>query len=298
MQELPPLRLLVTFDSVARLRSMHLAAAELNVTPPAVTQAIRALEEHVGVPLLDRTTKPARLNAAGESLALATRSGLGTIADMIAELRVTAGLTGQHLTVSCTIGMATYWLMPRLPDFYAKFEDITVNVQAPPSDLPSLAGGIDVALRYGNNIWADGATQKLFDEVVCPVGIPPLIERVRNNPALLATAPLIHVRANAASRWAGWTEYLSARGLPKPTGPSQVFDNYIHAVQAALDGRGIMLGWQSITQRFVRDGAMIELENGQLDLGTGYFVTTAQSSHKRKPVADFVAWLHSMAQLP
>ncbi|MEF3047023.1 LysR substrate-binding domain-containing protein [Pseudotabrizicola sp. L79] len=297
MIHLPPLRLLVTFDSVARLRSMQRAADELNVTPPAVTQAIRALEDHIGVPLLDRSTKPARLNAAGERLAQATRGGMGTIAEMIEELRFMAGLTGQHLTVSCTIGMATYWLMPRLPDFYAKFDGITVNVQAPPSDLPSLAGGIDVALRYGTNIWADGDTEKLFDEIVCPVGIPPLIKRIETNPAQLSTSPLIHVRTGAARHWAGWSDYLAARALPKPTGPSHQFDNYIHAVQAALDGRGIMLGLQSITQRFVTDGALVELKQGQHSFGTSYFVTTSHNSKRRKPVAQFVSWLQTMASV-
>lgn len=296
MPNLPPLRLLMTFDSVARLRSMQRAAAELNVTPPAVTQAVQALEEYIGVPLLDRSTKPARLNAAGEVLAQATRSGLGSIADKIEEIKFAAGLTDLHLTVSCTIGMATYWLMPRLPDFYAKYGDITVNVQAPPSDLPSLANGTDVALRYGTNIWTDGESLKLFDEEVCPVGIPPLIHRIGGSPALLSSAPLIHVRAGGAAHWAGWSDYLAARGLPKATGTVQVFDNYIHAVQAALDGRGIMLGWKSITRRFVKDGAMIELENGQIDLNTSYFVTTARSSGHKQPVANFVSWLQTIAQ--
>ena len=60
MSRLPPLRLLTTFEAVARLGSMREAATALNVTQPAVTQALKALEEHVGAVLIDRSTRPAR----------------------------------------------------------------------------------------------------------------------------------------------------------------------------------------------------------------------------------------------
>lgn len=296
MDRLPPLRLLITFDAVARLRSMQSAAAELNVTPPAVTQAVKALEDRIGVPLIDRSSKPSRPTEAGERLAAATRNGLGTIADTIEEIRFTAGLAGRNLTVSCTIGMATYWLMPRLPGFYALHDSVAVNVQAPPSDVPVLAPGIDVALRYGRGAWADGETHRLFDEAVCPVGKPGLIAPVAADPDRLAAVPLIHVRT--ANHWEGWTEYFARRGLQRHRGPAQVFDNYIQAVQAALDGRGIMLGWQSITRQLVDDGALVELPDATVDLGTAYYVTCAHASARKAAAQDFVGWLIGLCRTP
>ncbi len=295
MNRLPPLRLLMIFDAVARLRSMQTAAEALNVTPPAITQAIHALEDHIGVSLLDRSVKPARLNVAGERLAKATREGLGTISDMIEELRLLSGVAGRQLTVSCTIGMTTYWLMPRLTQFYEQYESVTVNVQAPHADLPSLSGGIDVALRYGRGEWNDGDTRKLFDEVVCPVGTKATIDNVAQDPARLSSVPLIHVRSAAATHWAGWPEYLAARGLPRPSGAAHVFDNYIQAVQAAQAGRGIMLGWRSITRTLVDDGVLKELPGGVHGFGTAYFVTIAPASRHKPAVADFVAWLAGFA---
>ncbi|TMV77285.1 LysR family transcriptional regulator, partial [Thioclava sp. BHET1] len=128
MDRLPPLRLLATFEEVAHLGSMRLAAARLNVSQPAVTQALKSLEDHVGATLLDRSTRPARLTEAGKQLAAATREGLGMIATAIEEIRVQSALTERQLTLACTLGMATYWLMPRLPHFYTAFPEITVNV--------------------------------------------------------------------------------------------------------------------------------------------------------------------------
>ncbi|WP_299654853.1 LysR family transcriptional regulator [uncultured Jannaschia sp.] len=141
MQRLPPLRLLVTFDAVQRAGSMGLAAVELNVTRPAISQAIGSLEDWLGVPLFDRSSKPSQPTEAGERLARATRSGLGQIAAAIEEIRLGAGFADRHITVSCTIGMATYWLMPRLSGFYARFPDAMVSVQAPPSDVPAFSPG-------------------------------------------------------------------------------------------------------------------------------------------------------------
>ncbi len=99
MDRLPTLRLLTIFDAVHRLGSMQLAAAELNVTRPAVSQAIRALEEQVGVVLMDRSVKPSVPTEAGERLAQATRSGLRQIGDMIEEIRFSAGVAGRQVTV-------------------------------------------------------------------------------------------------------------------------------------------------------------------------------------------------------
>ena len=83
MDRLPSLRLLGVFETLARHGSMRGAAQELNVSQPAISQALRGLEDHVGVPLLDRATRPARLTPAGARLAQAIRDGMGGIASAI-----------------------------------------------------------------------------------------------------------------------------------------------------------------------------------------------------------------------
>ncbi|MFC2967771.1 LysR substrate-binding domain-containing protein [Acidimangrovimonas pyrenivorans] len=296
MDRLPPLRLLTIFDAVQRLGSMQLAAAEMNVTRPAVSQAIRALEDHVGARLMDRGVKPAVATEAGQRLAQATRSGLAQIADAVEEIRHAAGLAERQVTVSCTLGMATYWLMPRLADFYARHSDIMVNVQAPPSDLPVFATGIDIALRYGAKPWPDGATELLFPERICPVGTSRVIAPLGGDPGRLREATLIHVRVPQSYGWAGWPEYLAARGHIRPRGQKQVFDNYIQAVQAALDGRGVMLGWRSITAALVAEGRLVDLPNGGCDFGTAYWATCAPGSQDKPAASAFMQWIREASR--
>ena len=289
MDRFPPLRLLTTFEAVARHGSMRLAAARLNVTQPAVSQALKTLEAHVGAPLIDRTTRPAGLTEAGDLLARAVRDGLGQISAALEDIRALSGQDGAQVTISCTLGMATYWLMPRLPDFYARHPEISINVQAPSTDLPHLSPGIDIAIRYGTGSWHEGSTVKLFDERVCPVAAPALLEQLQAQGIDLDRAPLIHVRSPHNQHWAGWEDYLQARGIRRDRLSGQTFNNYVQAAQAVLDGRGVMLGWHSIANGAVRDGALRPWPEAEVDLGTAYYVTT--STPCAQSTQTFLEWL-------
>jgi LysR family glycine cleavage system transcriptional activator len=295
MDRLPPLRLLTTFEAVSRYGSMSEAAACLNVTQPAVSQALKALEDHIGAPLIDRSVRPARLTETGEVLALAVRGGLGQIAAAVENIRTLHETGNRQVTVSCTLGMASYWLMPRLPAFYARHPDITVNVQAPATDLPVLAPGVDIALRYGTGGWREGETHQLFPEQICPVGAPALIERLLSARTGLEAAPLIHVRSPNNQHWAGWEDYLRLRGIKRLHTAGQSFNNYVQAAQAVLDGRGLMLGWRSITGNAVRDGALMPWPQGAIDLGTAYFVTATDNLSVCG--RSFLDWITGLDQL-
>lgn len=289
MDHLPPLRLLTTFEAVARHGSMRLAAARLNVTQPAVSQALRALEEHVGATLFDRATRPAQLTEAGALLARAVRDGLGQISAGVEDVRALSGQGEAQVTVSCTLGMATYWLMPRLPEFYAAHPEVTVNVQAPATDLPDLSLGIDIAIRYGTGDWREGTTVKLFNEKVCPVAAPALLERLQAEGVGLDRAPLIHVRSPHNQHWAGWEDYLGAKNIPRARLSGQTFNNYVQAAQAVLDGRGLMLGWRSTASGAVRDGALRRWPESEVDFGTAYYVTARPSKSQGAKV--FLDWV-------
>lgn len=295
MDRLPPLRLLATFETVTRLGSMREASSRLNVTLPAVSQALKSLEEHACAELFDRSTRPARLTDAGEILARATREGLGQIASALEDIRAMHGQEERHVTVACTLGMATYWLMPRLHDFYAANPEITVNVQAPATDMPNLSPGIDIAVRYGTGGWREGQTLKLFDEIICPVGTPALIARLQAQGVGLDRAHLIHVRSPHAQHWAGWEDYLAAHGIERARLSGQNLNNYVQATQAAQEGRGLMLGWRSITEGVVSEGTLAKWPDGAVDFGTAYYVTSAMRLSESGQC--FLEWLTGQARM-
>jgi DNA-binding transcriptional LysR family regulator len=183
--------------------------------------------------------------------------------------------------------------MPRLPGFYARHPGITVNVQAPPSDAPALSPGIDIALVYGRPDPGNARATRLFDERVCPVGAPALVARAVADGRALDTMPLIHVRSARHLHWAGWPDYLSARGLPRPRGAGTSFDNYVQAVQETLNGRGVMLGWRSITGDLVAEGVLAEWPDAGVDFGTAYSLVEATAPGESAAV--FADWLRDAA---
>ena len=290
-KSLPPLRLLSVFEAVLRTGSVQRAAAELNVTQPAISQALRQLEEHVGTKLLDRRTRPATRTEAGQILEAAVSEGLGRIADAIEHIR---GLQAAEdsATIACSVGIATYWLMPRLARFSAEHPHVTVNVMTVPQGAPRLTPSIDLAIRYGNGHWMDGDVDKLFDERVVPVCSPALLDRLSSRGTGLEKATLINVNADDPS-WITWPAYFKSCGLPDNTAVGRKFTNYVQATQAALDGHGVMLGWESITGGLVRDGRLVEANTLPLVPKDAFYLVSSPRIAGREAARLLASWLKS-----
>jgi DNA-binding transcriptional LysR family regulator len=295
---LPPLRLLSVFAAVQRHGGLGQAAAELNVSQPAVSQALRQLEDFLGARLLDRRTRPARLTEAGRLLHAATLEGLGRIAEAVAEIGRLDAEAGRSVRIACSVGFATYWLMPRLATFYERHPEVAVHVMTSPQGAPDLAPGVDIAARFGNGAWHDGSVTLLFRERIDPVASPALAGRLRLASAPLATAPLIHVEV-ADARWTPWDAYLRAVGLARQGRAKDLrFTNYVQATQAALAGQGVLLGWRSITGDLVAEGRLVPVVDRPLVPPDAYYLVAAQRSRaaphaEAGDCAALIAWLVS-----
>jgi len=287
---LPPLRLLQVFAAVQRAGGPRAAAAELNVSQPAVSQALKQLEDFLGARLFDRRTRPARLTEAGRLLHAATEEGLGRIAAAVAEIARLERETGQSLRVACTIGFATYWLMPRLAAFNAEHPAVAVHVSTIQAGAPALEPGVDIAARFGDGRWDDGDVTRLFAEEIQPLASPALAARLQDEAAPLAAAPLLHVEADDA-RWTSWPAYLRATGQVRAQWHEKDlrFTNYVQATQAALAGQGVMLGWRSITGDLVAEGRLAPVAAPPLTPDSAYYLVTAPAA--RAPAALLVDWL-------
>jgi len=287
---LPPLRCLAAFAAVARTGSVQAAAADLNVTQPAVSQAVKQLETEVGTRLLDRGRRPARPTEAGETLAAAISDGLGRIADAIDALRLEGVESNRTVTVACSVGVATYWLMPRLAAFYRSHSDLFVNVITTQSGVPALSEGIDLAIRYGHGRWTDGIVRHLFDEEVEPVCTPALRAR-HEGPVPLDTVSLLHVKSPEPS-WLTWAEYLRATGQGPARSRGQTFTNYVQTTQAALDGHGVMLGWRSITGALTASGQLVPAGLPPLTPRDAFYLV-ARTKRAGRAADTFAQWLAS-----
>ncbi|MVA27912.1 LysR family transcriptional regulator [Agrobacterium vitis] len=291
MPLLPPLRLFAVFEAVTRTGSTQRAANDLNVTQPAVSQALKILEDFVGVRLFDRTTRPITLTPAGEILRVGVSEGLGRITDAMERARALYLSSDNSVTVACTVGTATYWLMPRLASFYADHPDIAVNVLTTAGSAEVLPG-VDLVIRYGSGGWNDGHTVKLFDEKVTPVFSPLLRDSIRSLDDL-NHATLLHV-VNADTTWLTWKDYLDRLGLPDNKTLGRNFTNYVQATQAALSGQGVMLGWESNTGDLVREGRLAALFGAEYHPQEAFYLVIPAKSERRDVCQLFSKWLNAL----
>jgi LysR family glycine cleavage system transcriptional activator len=266
------------------------AAAALNISQPAVSQSLRQLELQVGALLLDRSTRPPGLTDAGRLLHRATVEGLGRIATAIAEIEQLAARAEHSVTIACSVGFATYWLMPRLATFYDRHPMIAISVRTTSHGAPRLAAGIDLAIRYGDGRWNDGIVQPLFAERVDPVCSPALAPRLKISDRWFDAAALIHVDVEDQS-WLSWSAYLRAKGHAEGRRPGLHFTNYVQATQAALGGQGIMLGWRSITGDLVKEGRLALAVDAPFTPKEAFYLVTDFRPRSATACATIASWL-------
>src|SRR5262249_22898097 len=145
--DLPPLSALRAFEAVARRASFKAAAAELFVTPTAISHQIRQLETWLGVRVLDRSPRAVSLTPPGTELYEAAASSFAEISRAVS--RVRQGPAPATLTLSATSGFLSQWLVPRLAELRRVLPDLDLRLHADEAVVALRAGSVDVAIRYG-----------------------------------------------------------------------------------------------------------------------------------------------------
>lgn len=148
---LPPLTALRAFAATAEFRNFSQAARSLSVTPAAVAQQVRALEDHTGRSLVQRDGRGVSLTAEGEQLAVALAEGFAALVRGVEALRT--GDADRPVRISLTAGFAAQWLMPRLKDFWDRHPDIGLAIHPDSKVVDLHRDGMDIAIRYGNGDW-------------------------------------------------------------------------------------------------------------------------------------------------
>lgn len=174
-QSMPPLTALRAFAALAETGTMSAAGARLNVSHAAVSQQVRALEDHLGISLLDRGAGPGVLTPAGRELADAALAGFDRIGRCVAEL--TGADSARPIQISTTPGFASAWLMPRLADFRARHPELSLMIDPSPELRALQPGGLDIAIRYGSGDWPGTQSELLLESSIAIVGAPELVGR-------------------------------------------------------------------------------------------------------------------------
>ncbi len=296
-QPIPPLRILLAFEAAARHANFTRAARELNMSQPAVSQAVSQLEEILGTRLLDRTARPISLTAEGKLYQQSVVTALDSIAEGGEAVRRVVDTERANVTVSCNLGFATYWLMPRLHAFQQAHSHVSVNIVTTYDGIAVLGDNVDIAIRFGNGIWVGRKSQLLFKETVFPVCSPRYLERAIpvtgsiESPAGLLALELIHVEV-ADKSWFDWQQYLMHFGIRhKGPMPGPRYSNSVQAISAAVEGYGVALGWKATAQGLMSRGELVPVLDAPIGIPNAYYLVRRRT-HVLKPSAQaFHDWI-------
>lgn len=233
---LPSLDALHAFEAAARLQSFKLAAAELHLTPTAISHRIRKLEDDLGCMLFTRQVRAVALTPQGLQLLTAVQSGLASIASAVAAIRRPAR---RVVTLSVTPEFAALWLVPRLAAFQSRFAHIDLHVHASYHTVDLHAGAADLAVRYGSGAYPGLSAAPLFQERFAPVAAPALKATLDPDPRHW---PLIHMDWHHQQLAHDWRSWAQATGVdPAAMQEGVRYSDGSHAVQAAIAGQGVAL---------------------------------------------------------
>lgn len=286
-RRLPPLHTLIPFEAVARLESFTRAADELCVTQSAVSKQVKILEEYLGIELFSRQSHQTRLTEAGRTYFLEVQTTLLGLVE--GTRRVMTRGAGNSVTIAATVAVAHYWLLPRISRFRSKHPDIKVNIFAM-DDLDEAAClQADLCILYGSGKWkAPLASHYLFPEriyAVCATSYP---LTGLSTPHDLLKSRLIHLRW----RWSDWSDWFLSFGIRyEMSDDALVFNQVPLAINAALEGLGIALGWEVLIRDLIESGQLRLVLNDYFETGYADYLVYDSQRPLTRAAELFHSWI-------
>jgi len=295
-RRLPPLNSLRAFEVVARHSNFRDAASELHVTPAAVSQQIKTLEDHLGRKVLRR-------HSGGYSLTADALVGLQDLRDAFERLssavQKISAADQRMLRISTVPSLAAAWLVARLPRFRERHPALDVLLHAAYEIVDLEHASFDMAIRYGGGIYPGLASQRLFGDEIFPVCSPRLLDRVETKgPMSLRAMVLLHTHwSPPVGKWPGWTEWLRAAGVmgvDATKGPR--FSDGAMAIQAAVEGQGIALASQPLAVDHITAGRLVKPFETSVATDFGYYLVCAKGRTNEPDLLAFRRWLLAEAK--
>lgn len=284
---LPPLNAIKAFEAAARLGSFSRAAEELNVTHGAVSRQIRLLEDWLGTRLFVRTSRHAVPTQAGINLLAEAGPALDRLAAVSQRLQNSAPAAGV-LRVSALPTFAMRWLIPRLPSFQRQHPGLELHIVTASTSAEQFRMGADAVIS-GPSHQPGWVGNRFLGEARLPVLSPDLMKRCPlRTPADLRQHTLLH-SATLREAWPRWLAAASVPGLMPAR--DQVFEHFYFAIQAALEGLGVLIGPVALISDELHAGRLLAPIAEPVLKARGYFVFAPEHINDAPAIAALRQWL-------
>lgn len=286
--QLPPLNPLRVFESAARHLSFTEAAAELHITPGAVSHQIKALESWLGFALFDRSERPPKLTRGGEMYAKGLSVAFEQIVRATQEL-VSSG-SAQVLTVRGHTTFFVRWLIPLLPAFQHAHPNIKIRLASSVDAVDFRRDTVDVGILYGDGPWEGLRSDLLFSDELTPVMAPQLAATLPSEPSTeaLLKLPLLH----SNRRPQHWPDWIAAVGAVRKNAKNDLYYEDLSVIyQCAIQGLGVALGQRRYVAKDLEQGILVAPHPFVLRRSRGYHLVCPQSRADDPKISTFREWL-------
>ncbi|HTE16158.1 MAG TPA: transcriptional regulator GcvA [Burkholderiales bacterium] len=309
---LPPLSALRAFEAAARHLSFKKAAAELHVSPAAISHQIHALEGYLGAPLFERLNRGLNLTDIARAALPRISDGFQSLGAGVELMRATDA--GIILSVRSGPALAAKWLVPRLHRFAAANPGVDVRIaasmhavdgrraeaQAADEADDESPADVDVQIRFGSGSYPGYTVDKLLPVSLTPVCSPALLtsKHALRTAHDLCHHTLLHDDALGAQEghpdWSMWLRHAGATEVNPGRGSH--FTHSALALQAAADGLGVALAMDVLAAEDVAAGRLVAPFALKVLLPLAYYVVAPAVRSGQPQVDAFRAWLLREAQ--
>jgi DNA-binding transcriptional LysR family regulator len=289
--DLPGLRALL---SVAQKQSFTAAAAELRVTPSAVSQTVRALEDRVGVRLLARTTRNVGLTEAGAQFVARVEPALGQIDEALESLGELRSRPSGLLRLTMLRTGYTDVFRPLLTRFLAEYPDIRVDISIDEALTNVVTEGFDAGLRLGHTLDREMiAVRVSVDQRVVVVGSPSYFTNKGKpaHPRDLHAHDCINLRKITRGTVDRWRFVEDGKDIEIAVDGRVVTNDGALLVDAALDGLGLAYVFESMVRHHVSDKRLVRVLDPYCPQIPGYFLyypSRVNIAPKLRALVDFI----------
>ena len=289
-----PLLGLRDFEAAARSGSFAAAATELGVTPGAVSQQVRTLEERIGVRLFERRPQSLVPTDAANALLPAVTDALNTLETVLG--RLAAPQARSALTLVMPAPFAMGWFLPRLEDFRVRNRRIEVFPRSSSSLLQPSIEGVDAAFCHGRAGWGHLDCAFLFKDALMPLC----------SPRYLAASSTAGRDGEAAGRHTVlasdtapelWPEWQRAVGWDRPADTVLTFGDDGLVMQAALNGLGVALLDRNLAYTYLHDGRLVSAFAAPTwERGTAWYLVFEEARRDEESMTALLDWVLDAAR--
>ena len=293
----PNLNGLRVFESVGRLGQIAAAADELNVTPGAVSQQLRTLQDSLGLRLFEKRGRGIVLNDYGTALHQTVGHTLSLLTRQIRELRSADESLEEAAPIELVIppffGLA--WATPVLFEFMRNTPRIRLNVTSAVQFKTIDWKRTDIAINMGSPPWPGFWSCLLHRVKLIPVCSPQLL---RGRHPIRSTSDLAHHRLLHEDGGAEWRRWLALAGMPAPDTPDILFDNFAMIMEAARDGQGVALIDELLASKDLDSGRLVQPVPLSISGSCHYHIICREQSLAQRHIQKLIHWLTTAASKP